>query len=142
MLTFLRMKFLTLFTNTLIDWNKLGLCFSHHLLFAYIPQELSIQPLEMGYVKLPLFCQKQSAQGSIAGSNPTGAARKLWQFPLPHFASVFRKRHKSRRSLLSGVYARGSKRWADINDGRSRIRWTKGARFVPLPSVVSAVCIA
>ena len=28
----------------------------------------------------------------IAGSNPTEAFWKLWQFPLPHFASVFRKR--------------------------------------------------
>ncbi len=29
----------------------------------------------------------------IAGSNPAEAVWKLWQFPLPHFASVFRKRH-------------------------------------------------
>ena len=28
----------------------------------------------------------------VAGSNPDSAAWKLWQFPLPHFASVFRKR--------------------------------------------------
>ena len=28
-----------------------------------------------------------------AGSNPAEAVWKLWQFPLPHFASVFRKRH-------------------------------------------------
>ena len=28
----------------------------------------------------------------VAGSNPTEAAWKFWQFPLPHFASVFRKR--------------------------------------------------
>ena len=28
----------------------------------------------------------------VAGSNPTEAAWKLWQFPLPHIASVFRKR--------------------------------------------------
>ena len=29
----------------------------------------------------------------VARSNPTETAWKLWQFPLPHFASVFRKRH-------------------------------------------------
>ena len=29
----------------------------------------------------------------VAGSNPAEAVWKLWQFPLPHFASVFRKRH-------------------------------------------------
>ena len=29
----------------------------------------------------------------VAGSNPAEAIWKLWQFPLPHFASVFRKRH-------------------------------------------------
>ena len=29
----------------------------------------------------------------VAGSNPTETAWKRWQFPLPHFASVFRKRH-------------------------------------------------
>ena len=34
----------------------------------------------------------------------------LWQFRLPHFVSVFWGDTKSRRSLLSGVYARASKR--------------------------------
>ena len=29
----------------------------------------------------------------VAGSNPAEAVWKLWQFPLPQFASVFRKRH-------------------------------------------------
>ena len=29
----------------------------------------------------------------VAGSNPADAVWNLWQFPLPHFASVFRKRH-------------------------------------------------
>ena len=29
----------------------------------------------------------------VAGSNPTEAACKILQFPLPHFASVFWKRH-------------------------------------------------
>ena len=29
----------------------------------------------------------------VARSNPTETAWQLWQFPLPHFASVFRKRH-------------------------------------------------
>ena len=29
----------------------------------------------------------------VARSNPTETAWKLWQFPLPHFASVFRKIH-------------------------------------------------
>ena len=29
----------------------------------------------------------------VARSNPTETAWKLWQFHLPHFASVFRKRH-------------------------------------------------
>ena len=36
-------------------------------------------------------------------------ASELWQFRLPRFASVFGGDTKSRRSLLSGVYARGSK---------------------------------
>ena len=44
----------------------------------------------------------------VAGSNPAEAVWKLWQFPLPHFASVGRDTN-SRWSLLSGVYARGSK---------------------------------
>ena len=29
----------------------------------------------------------------VTCSNPAEAAWKRWQFPLPHFASVFRKRH-------------------------------------------------
>ena len=29
----------------------------------------------------------------VAGSNPTEAVWEFWQFPLPHFASVFQKRH-------------------------------------------------
>ena len=29
----------------------------------------------------------------VTGSNPTEAAWKLLQFPLPHLASVFQKRH-------------------------------------------------
>ena len=29
----------------------------------------------------------------VASSNPTETAWKLWQFPLPHFASVFLKIH-------------------------------------------------
>ena len=29
----------------------------------------------------------------VARSNPTETAWKLWQFPLPHFASIFRKRN-------------------------------------------------
>ena len=29
----------------------------------------------------------------VAGSNPTEDVWKPWQFPLPHFASVFQKRH-------------------------------------------------
>ena len=31
----------------------------------------------------------------VAGSNPTEAAWKLWQFRLPHLASVFRKTLKA-----------------------------------------------
>ena len=30
----------------------------------------------------------------VAGSNPTEITWKLWKFPLPNFASAFRKRHK------------------------------------------------
>ena len=46
----------------------------------------------------------------VAGSNPTEAAWKLFcQFPLPDFPSVFRRDTKTRGSLLSGVYPRGSK---------------------------------
>ena len=49
---------------------------------------------------------------SWPGSNPTAEnfASELWQFRLPRFASVFRGDTRSRRSILSGVYARGSKR--------------------------------
>ena len=43
----------------------------------------------------------------VAGSNLTETAWKLWQFPLPHFASV--RDTGSCRSLLPGVYARGTK---------------------------------
>ena len=35
---------------------------------------------------------------------------ELWQFHLPRFASVFRRRHQQPWVLLSGVYVRGSKR--------------------------------
>ena len=44
----------------------------------------------------------------VARSNSTGAAWKLCQFPLPRFASVFRKRHYSisRWTLLSAYDAR------------------------------------
>ena len=44
------------------------------------------------------FSLKKSYEGVrfnvVAGSNPAEAVWKLWQFPLPHFASVsvFRKR--------------------------------------------------
>ena len=34
-----------------------------------------------------------TAEQVVVGSNSTEAAWKVWQFPLPHFASVFRKRH-------------------------------------------------
>ena len=88
----------------------------------------------------------------IAASNPTEAVWKLWQFPLHDFASVFRKRHnhtKSRWSLLSGFYARGSERYHTGGKGGASIKlWTfsdsvdKRARFVTLTSVVSTVCIA
>ena len=44
------------------------------------------------------------------GSMPPTAVSKLRQFLHPTFACVFRKRPKNRWSLLSGVYARGSKR--------------------------------
>ena len=44
----------------------------------------------------------------VAGSNPTEAAWKLWQFPL--LPVSFGRDTKSRWSLLSGVYARASKR--------------------------------
>ena len=36
-------------------------------------------------------------------------ASELWQFRLPHFAIVFRRRDQKPSSLLSGVYVRGSK---------------------------------
>ena len=50
---------------------------------------------------------------SRPGSNPTSVKRfasELWQFRLPRFAMSFGWDTKSRWSLLSGVYARGSKR--------------------------------
>ena len=46
----------------------------------------------------------------VAGSNPAEAVWKLWQSPLPTLPVSFGRDTKSRWSLLSGVYARGSKR--------------------------------
>ena len=51
-------------------------------------------------------------------------ASELWQFRLPRFASVFRRRHKSHRSLLSRVYARGSKRSQQSALEMCNLSWT------------------
>ena len=47
----------------------------------------------------------------VTGTNHSDADSKLWQVRLTHIACVFRMRRSaiSRWSLLSGVYARGSK---------------------------------
>ena len=40
------------------------------------------------------WLERATDNRAVAGSNPTEAAWKLWQFPFPHIASVFSKRHK------------------------------------------------
>ena len=45
----------------------------------------------------------------VLGENPTGFAWKLWQFSYPTLPVSFARDTKSSWSLLSGVYARGSK---------------------------------
>ena len=39
------------------------------------------------------WLERASDSRVVAGSNPAEAVWKLWQFSLPHFTSVFRKRH-------------------------------------------------
>ena len=38
------------------------------------------------------WLERATDNREVAGSNPAEDVWKLWQFPLPHFASVFRKR--------------------------------------------------
>ena len=47
-------------------------------------------------------------RGGGRGSNHAEAVWNLWQYPLLHFPVSFGGDTKCRRSLLSGVYARGS----------------------------------
>ena len=78
-------------------------CANHHLnsILRDNPVILSIQQLIK--ISLPSSHDSWGAMAQrlgratdnrvVAGSNPTETAWKLWQFPLPYFASVFRKRH-------------------------------------------------
>ena len=53
---------------------------------------------------------RRSVNRGDGGSIPPTAVSKLTQFRLPHICLWFSEDTKSRWSLLSGVYARGSKR--------------------------------
>ena len=48
-------------------------------------------PLTYEWGTVAQWLERMTDNRVVAGSNPTGTAWKLWQFPLPHFASVFRK---------------------------------------------------
>ena len=80
---------------------------------------------------LAKWLERTTDEQVIVGSNPTGAAWKLWQFSLPNFASSFRRDTKCHCSLLSGVYARGSKyMWsmvAQLVECRTRNRESPGS---------------
>ncbi len=60
----------------------------------------------------PLACTGDGTVRCGTGSNPTADnfASELWQFRFPALPVYFGGDTKSRRSILSGVYARGSKR--------------------------------
>ena len=47
------------------------------------------------YTAVYQWLERATDNRVVAGSNPAEAIWKLWQFPLPQFASVFRKRLKA-----------------------------------------------
>ena len=47
------------------------------------------------WATVPQWSEGVTVSRVVTGSNPSGAASKLRQFHLPHFASVFRERLKS-----------------------------------------------
>ena len=65
------------------------------------------------------WLEHRTDEREVLGSGPGRAASELWLFSLPYFSGVFRRRHQKPLvwSLLSGVYARGSKR---SHAGRNR----------------------
>ena len=85
-------------SNDIILLQETMLC-SHNLdmIGAYIQFILIFMPAgvlqytEWGAVAQ--WLERATDNRVVAGSNPAEAVWKLWQFPLPHFASVFRKRH-------------------------------------------------
>ena len=59
-----------------------------------VPQELSVLVRQLGGGRaVAQWIERATDNRVVARSNSTETAWKLWQFPLPHFASVFRKRH-------------------------------------------------
>ena len=51
-------------------------------------------PHDMSWGAVAQWLERATDNRVVAGSNPAEADWKLWwQFPLPHFASVFRERH-------------------------------------------------
>ena len=56
---------------------------------VHVPQTL-ICPL---WGAVAQWLERATDDRVVAGSNPAEAVWKLWQFPLPHFASAFQKKH-------------------------------------------------
>ena len=88
----------------LSDDTLIGKDFSRQLVSSLYPSEKTSNRADAAHVVIFLK-DKRCAWGAVAQwieratdnrvvarSNPTETAWKLWQFPLPHFASVFRKR--------------------------------------------------
>ena len=55
--------------------------------------EVAIHLVSTVFSRLYQWLECATDDGVFAGSNPTEAAWKLWQFRLPHFTSLFRKIH-------------------------------------------------
>ena len=58
-----------------------------------LPVLAGIAPSDIRWGAVAQGLERATDDRVVAGSNPTETAWKLWQFPLPHFARVFRRRH-------------------------------------------------
>ena len=68
--------------------------FSHqHLEYSEGKERLESWMFTILWGAVAQWIERATDNRVVASSNPTETAWKLWQFPLPHFASVFRKRH-------------------------------------------------
>ena len=66
-------------------------CVACGVMIQHFLHMLSVTPTDWSAVAQ--WIERATDNRVVAGSNPAEAVWKLWQFPLPHFASVFRKRH-------------------------------------------------